>query len=192
MIRLIAEGLVAINASRRMLSFRPDWRQGFNMTLPGLWRSFFAAVMVLPLIALIILGRSHAGFETDFGRFIPGYVLSWLIFPLAAALACRVTGARSGFVPWVIVHNWAVVWLYGLQALLWMLFTAQLINREILSLAFQLYMYLRILVHWRIAYATLGLPTITSALAAAVPVLAGEILVLALYMLGTADPASAG
>ena len=92
----------------------------------------------------------------------------------------------------MIVHNWAVVWLYGLQALLWMLFTAQLINRDILALAFQLYMYLRILVHWRIAYATLGLPTITSALAAAVPIIAGEILVVALYTLGVPEPASGG
>ena len=53
-------------------------------------------------------------------------------------------------------------------------------------------MYLRILVHWRIAYATLGLPTITSALAAAVPIIAGEILVVALYTLGVPEPASGG
>ena len=44
-----------------------------------------------------------------------------------------------------------------------------------ISLFYLLYEYIRLLVHWRVAYMALGLPTILSAVAAAVPVLAMEI-----------------
>lgn len=181
MMRLIAEARLALVASWRALTFKQGWKAGFDISLDGLWRSFFAAVLALPLVALILAGAWHAGGTIELGTFAFGYAVSWALFPVAAAAACLITGARTGFVPWVIVHNWAVIWLYALQALFWTLHTAGIFNRELLELAFFLYTYLRILVHWRIAYVSLGLPTITSALAAAVPVLAAEIAVTLLY-----------
>lgn len=181
MMRLIAEARLALVASWRALTFQQGWKAGFDISLDGLWRSFFAAVLALPLVALILAGAWDAGGTIELGTFAFGYAVSWALFPVAAAAACLITGARSGFVPWVIVHNWAVLWLYALQALFWTLHTAGIFNRELLELAFFLYTYLRILVHWRIAYVSLGLPTITSALAAAVPILAAEIAVTLLY-----------
>jgi hypothetical protein len=181
MMRLIAEARLALVASWRALTFQQGWKAGFDISLDGLWRSFFAAVLALPLVALILAGAWDAGGTIELGTFAFGYAVSWALFPVAAAAACLITGARSGFVPWVIVHNWAVLWLYALQALFWVLHTAGIFNRELLELAFFLYTYLRILVHWRIAYVSLGLPTITSALAAAVPILAAEIAVTLLY-----------
>ncbi|WP_300544787.1 hypothetical protein [Maricaulis sp.] len=192
MIALASEARRSIGASWRMLTFKEGWREGFDVSLGGFWRSFAAAVLALPLVALILAGGWHAGGTIELGRFAFGYALSWAIFPLAAAAACAVTGARTGFVPWVVVHNWAVLWLYAFQALFWTLHTAGLFTRDLLELSFFFYTYLRILVHWRIAYASLGLPTITSALAAAVPILAGEITVTLLYASARAAQASGG
>lgn len=192
MMRLIAEARLALVASWRVLIFRPGWQTGFNVSLPGLWRSFFAAALALPLVALILAGAWNAGGTIQPATFAFGYVLSWAIFPVAAAAACLITGARPGFVPWVIVHNWGVLWLYALQALFWTLHTAGLFTRDMLELAFFIYTYLRILVHWRFAYVALGLPTITSALAAAVPILAAEIAVTLLYTSSQTAQASGG
>lgn len=74
-----------------------------------------------------------------------------------------------------------MLWLYGYLFVLWTLYTAGLLPAELMGLALFIYPYMRVLVHWRIAYVSLGLPTIASALTAAVPILATEIAVAAYF-----------
>jgi hypothetical protein len=74
----------------------------------------------------------------------------------------------------------------------WTVFTAGLLPVELMRVALFVYPYLRVLAHWRIAYVSLGLPTITSALAAAVPVLAIEIAVAVYFATLIAPQASGG
>jgi hypothetical protein len=176
MLRLMAEAWLAARSLYRLMRFQEGWEDGFDLSANGFWRSFGAALVALPLIALILVGAWYIQPAEFSGlRFFVLYILSWLVFPLAAGLAVTVLGVRTKFTVWVILHNWAVVLLYGLQAIFFLLHTAGLINGDMLNLLFMLYGYGRLLVHWRIAYASLGLPTITSALATAVPILAFEL-----------------
>jgi hypothetical protein len=188
MMRLAAETWMASRAAWRMFTFRKDWQAGFDVSVGGFWRSFLAIVPAIPMIAMIHAGMVHAGSSLTVADQIVAQTLSWLIFPLAGAIACVVTGSRAGFVRWIVVHNWAVLWLYFYLFLLWTVYTAGLLPRELMALGLFLYPYLRVLAHWRIAYAALGLPTITAALAAAVPVLAIE-LAIGLYLAAAAEPA---
>lgn len=175
MIRLIAEAYLGLTATLQALTYRKGWQERLDVSLTGFWHSFLAIIPSTALVALIFIAIGHAGYQPpSLGTWI-SYGLSWLIFPGAAAVATIVLGVRQSFVPWVILHNWGVVWLYAFLALMWMLLTAGLINREFLEFVLFLYLYFRVLVHWRIAYVTLGLPTITSALAAAVPIVTAEI-----------------
>jgi hypothetical protein len=193
MLRLIAEAWVAAQGLYRLMRFQDGWEIDFDFSAAGFWRSFGAALVALPFIALILAGAWYiepSGFNGF--RFLVLYTLSWLIFPLAAGLAVTILGVRPNFAVWVILHNWAVVFLYGLQAVFFLLHTAGLINGDVLSLFLLLYGYARLLIHWRIAYATLGLPTITSALATAVPVLAGELALTAVSYAFAASATQAG
>jgi len=176
MIRLLAEAWVGLKGIYYLLMFRENWEQNFDFSLRGLWHSFAAILLVLPLIGLIMIGGYYAGSRDFFPVFMVSYTLSWLIFPIAAAIAVSVLGVRQNFIPWVVMHNWGVIPLYGLQALFWTLHVAGLADVDMLGLLFFAYGPIRLLIHWRIAYAALGVPTITAAMAAAVPVIASEIL----------------
>ncbi len=175
------------------MTFRDGWETSFNTSLGGLWHSFSAAIFALPLVALILLSAWHgsAG-ERSYGLDdLLVYALSWVIFPLAAALAARIVGARGRWAAWVVLHNWSSVLLFAVQAVYWTLFMAGLINIQILAILSGIYGYLRILVHWRIAYIALGTPTITSAAASAVPLLAAKIMVI-LISIAMAPAVAAG
>jgi hypothetical protein len=106
-------------------------------------------------------------------------------------LAVAVIGAKPRYMAWVILHNWGVVWLYLVITAIWSLQVAGIINAEFRDFLFFLYGYLRILVHWRLAYVALGVPTITSAFTAAVPALVSYIVLVAISQAFAASAAAA-
>ena len=191
MFRLIAEAWVAIGASWRMLTFQNGWEKGYDVSIGGFWRSFLGILAAAPLIGLTHVFRAAEG--SSIGWFDEYFLqgLAWIAFPFAASLACLVTGARRSFVRWVVVHNWAVFWLYFYIFLVWMLYTSGLLPAAGAGIALFVYTYVRVLAHWRIAYVSLGLPTITAALAAAVPILAIDV-VIAVYLASGAVPEATG
>ncbi len=100
----------------------------FDLSVEGFWRSFFAALLVAPLYALLIVG-DYAG--SDLPASIPwlvlvhalGYLLDWISFPVVAALLVRIFDLESRYVALIVADNWASV----LQALV--LGTAVLLGR---------------------------------------------------------------
>jgi hypothetical protein len=180
MIRLIAEGWLGMQGALRLLTFRPGGEACFDVSLTGFWRSFGGLLLALPLVILIYFEREFLGVRVDAFIQFSVVLATWVSFPIAAALAVMIVGAQHRFLPWVVVHNWGVVWLYGVIAAILSLQVIGVINAELRDFLFYLYGYLRILVHWRIAYVTLGLPTITAAFTAAVPLLVSNIILVAI------------
>lgn len=187
MMRLVAEAWLALQGSWRILTFKDGWEANFDTSMGGLWHSFAAAIIALPLVALTLLSAWHgsAG-ERSYGLedFLV-YSLAWVVFPLAASLAASIVGARGRWAAWVVLHNWSSILLFAVQAAIYTLYLAGLINLQVIAILVWLYDYLRILVHWRIAYIALGTPTITSAAACAVPILALKIMVIVIYIVMT-------
>jgi len=169
MIGLISEGWRGMIGASRLLTFRPGGEAMFDISMAGFWRSFGAILFALPLAALALAERAHLGVPVDIWMYFLIFFGTWASFPLSAAVAVALAGARGRYLPWVIVHNWGVIWLYGIIAGIWSLQVIGVINADFRDFLFFLYGYLRILVHWRIAYVTLGLPTITAALTATIP-----------------------
>lgn len=178
MMRLIAEAWLALQGVWRILTFKPGWQDYFDPSLGGLQRSFAAAGLALPSVAIILAGVWYGSGQLNLFQNLLVYGLSWVVFPLAAALATAISGARGQWAGWVILHNWTTLFTFAIQAGCWMLYIAGLIDLPILGILLGLYNYLRILIHWRLAYVALGLPTITSALLAAIPYLAAQVLVV--------------
>ncbi|BDW98680.1 hypothetical protein [Maricaulis maris] len=180
MIGLISEGWRGMQGALRLMTFRSGGEAMFDVSVRGFWRSFAAVLFALPLAILVLLEREHLNLPINGLQYFLIYFGTWISFPIAAAVSVAIIGARHRYLAWVILHNWGVVWLYAIITAIWSLQVAGIINAEFRDFLFFIYGYLRILVHWRIAYVTLGVPTITSAFTAAVPALVSYIVLVAI------------
>lgn len=87
----------------------------FNNSLEGFWRSFYAAVLVAPLMAIFLAVR-YGGMETEISvlRFAAietvQYVMLWVAFPLAMVGIARAIDRSRNYLVYIIAYNWATVW----------------------------------------------------------------------------------
>ncbi len=93
----------------------PQSARWFNVSEQGFWRSFFAAIVLLPLYIVY-----HEFADTaEAGDTIPaarrwtaeaiGYVLGWTLWPLMAFYLTRALGCGERFVAYIVAFNWAQV-----------------------------------------------------------------------------------
>ena len=86
-----------------------------DLSIEGFFRSFFAAVLVAPLYAWLVVERyqSQGVLTPDIGAVVIGeslsYVLGWIAFPVAAAPITHFLGLGGRYVPLVVASNWAAV-----------------------------------------------------------------------------------
>ncbi|MGQ0675261.1 MAG: hypothetical protein ACT4N4_04135 [Rhodospirillales bacterium] len=102
----------ALAGAFRLLRF--DWSgfQFFDRTMDGLWRSFFCAVLILPLYVLLIALRLD---ETELAN--PAlrillveaiaYVIGWTAFPLIMAFLANVLDRAEHYPGYIVAYNWS-------------------------------------------------------------------------------------
>ena len=86
----------------------------FNRTVDGFWRSFYAAALVAPLFALLLIIRfGQSQIEVSFLRFASvqsiSYVIAWLTFPLLMFYIAEGINRSEKFIGYIVVYNWASV-----------------------------------------------------------------------------------
>lgn len=88
----------------------------FDNSFEGFIKSFFAAVLVLPLYAFVHWAQSRGleAAQAPMGIAIVAYAIQWLAFPLTAAVLAKVMNRGEFFVPYVVAANWASVIQIGL------------------------------------------------------------------------------
>lgn len=163
MIRLLAEAAFAMSGIGRILLFRPDWREKFNLTERGLIRSFGAALIALPAYVLMHAFFSQISppgtpvqplwyFAIDLARL-------WLLFPIVATLAVIATGMKKDFAAWLTVRNWSVLAQILIVTLIAATHVAGLTGQVFLAYFFVLFypVFLTVL-HLSIAFAVLRGP----------------------------------
>jgi hypothetical protein len=83
----------------------------FDATPEGVWRSFFALVLVAPFdLSIVLLVRSDPLPDNlvHFGlAYVVVYVLSWLVWPLLAVYLARALSRQEALPLYVTAHNWA-------------------------------------------------------------------------------------
>ena len=167
MIRLMYEAYSGLKAVLHAMAFRDDWERHLNLSAGGFVRSFSAALFVLPVFWFILQGTTRLftelspGFQNSYtgSDFLTDLVRIWLVFPVLAALLTRIAGVKHRFVQWVILHNWAVLFLFLLQGLIFLFYLAGLSSAPVsYSLLTSVYLIFRFFLHARIAVAALGLP----------------------------------
>ena len=118
---LFAEAIRSLYGAYRIARLDVGGLAFFNTTVAGAWRSFFAAVIVLPFYAWELASSPELiQREVDPSSFWPvqliAYVISWVAFPVAMAALSEALGRADRFVSYLVVYNWATV----LQALVFL------------------------------------------------------------------------
>ncbi|MEX2643818.1 MAG: hypothetical protein WD270_10215 [Acetobacterales bacterium] len=86
----------------------------FDTSLPGVWRSFFAAAIAYPPFLLLkLLGHPATGEPVDPFRFFAihsiAYVVGWTLFPLAMVLLTEVLDREDRLFRFLVAFNWSNV-----------------------------------------------------------------------------------
>lgn len=99
----------------------------FNATLDGFWRSFLAAVLLLPLdLAYLAIigpaeGAEQAAAGTRWTVNILVYVIGWAAWPLIAFYMTRLMDCRDRLLGYIVAYNWSQLltgpFLIGLDVL---------------------------------------------------------------------------
>lgn len=122
-----AEILQSIQGAWRLARLDRGGMAFFNLTVTGFWRSFFAAVLVAPGYALLVAQKFDRG-EATAPEVAPSvaasgepaviwiaivqgltYALSWVIFPIAAAVVTWLLSLGRFYVALIVAGNWAAV-----------------------------------------------------------------------------------
>lgn len=112
----LSEAVAALSAASRLLRFDPLAWRSFDDTPETFWKSFWAALPVLPFYAVMVdqhldavatLGQPLAAGGLEL-LLIQGlaYVISWTAFPLVLFHLLGALGKQRRFVPLVAALNW--------------------------------------------------------------------------------------
>lgn len=190
MIQIILDARNGLVGMVRLLTFQEDWKSCFDISAQGVARSFGAVLLTLPLYIFIIAAGQYTGLSMA----EPGYVVEpiniwvsslsflriWFVFPILAIVITIILNVRHRFAAWLVVHNWAVLFLVLFQTAMFAIFTSGLTNVAGLGFLFMIYRFGRLYVHWRVAHGTLDLPPFQTVAAAGIPVMADLAIIYAL------------
>lgn len=118
------EARSSIRGVVRMARFDPDAFRFFNFTLDGYWRSFFAAVLLLPIYLIYWFGHGTPAAETavPLARrlLVEGinYPLSWTLWPLVCFYIARAVGwGAENYLAYITAYNWTQIFSQGVMLL---------------------------------------------------------------------------
>lgn len=89
-------------------------------SVTGFVKSFFAAVLLAPLYALVVVIRSYPDQAPDdtLGVLLvegAAYFTGWLLWPVIAFEIARFFSVRAAWRRYVVAYNWSHVWIMLLQ-----------------------------------------------------------------------------
>ena len=98
----------------RLARFDANGITFFDNTNEAFWRSFWAAVIALPLYAILLTIRNTGatiavGPVYAFFVHSIGYVIGWMVFPFAMYYIAVLTDRQKWFCRYIAAYNWAVV-----------------------------------------------------------------------------------
>jgi hypothetical protein len=112
--REIADAGVGVG---RLIRYDPRWPDGFDPTATGFLRSFLGPILALPFYLVTAYMLARAGAENG----AVGAPVLWaagishlggaVLFPLVVALLARPFGFGGGYAGFIIVVNWASLFL---------------------------------------------------------------------------------
>lgn len=108
------EAAYALSGALRLARMDPGGLSHFDISVPGFWRSFYAAVLVAPVYVLLMIFYAvlHP-VDTGPVRWVLveaiAYVIEWTAYPLAMFTIARWLACSDNYIRYIVAHNWANV-----------------------------------------------------------------------------------
>ncbi len=108
------EAAFALSGALRLARMDPGGLGHFDTSIAGFWRSFYAAVVVVPAyILLMIFYAALEPVDAGPGRWVVveaiAYVIEWTAYPLAMVFISRWLACSDNYIRYIVAHNWANV-----------------------------------------------------------------------------------
>jgi hypothetical protein len=163
------EIVYALYGAYRLCRFDRGGMAFFNVTREGFWRSFFSAVLVAPIRAIITfveLQNTRFPIEASGERIFLIEALSYLVlvfaYPFAMFYMCEVIDRRQRYMGYIVAYNWAGV-LLALLALPFALLGAdELVPTAIANFAGLGVTAVSLVILWYVARIALEIPGVTA------------------------------
>ncbi len=110
----LREIVISLYGASRLARFDANGMSYFDTSPGGVWRSFFAAVLIAPFYALLLVTR----FPLDGGDIDPlrfgvaeglAYVMSWVAYPVVMVSMTQLLNCWERFPAYLVAYNWSVV-----------------------------------------------------------------------------------
>lgn len=110
----LADVQLGLEGAVRLARLDANGMARFDLTVEGFWRSFLAAVVASPFYLVLVMDQyGRTGTGPHLGRVVlaevVGYLLGWVIFPVAAIFLTRLLGLGARYVALIVAGNWAAV-----------------------------------------------------------------------------------
>jgi len=182
MISWIHEVRAGLTGCFALLTFKDDWRKHFDVSAQGVGRSFIGIILAVPAFAFTVASANHLvaenpmlvapGSEITLAEAALIWLRFWFLFPIVAAGTAMVLKVSDRYAKWLVVHNWMVLALIHVQALMWAFYMAGFADAQSFVALLGSYTFLRLFVHWRVAAGALGVSIWLAAAAAGIPLVA--------------------
>lgn len=110
---IVSEAIVSLYGAWRLARLDSRGLEVFDKTPAGAIRSFYAAVLVAPMYAAVVLmlPAAHAGSGGIRWLLVEtiAYVVSWLAYPVVVEQLTRSMGCRERFEGYLSAYNWSMV-----------------------------------------------------------------------------------
>jgi len=110
---------LSIYGAWRLVLRDADGLRWFNLSVKGFWRSFVAALLILPcalLLARVPVPGQGAGVERDLSMVIGLYAVEWIGRAVLLLGLSALLGRTNRFSTVIIVWNWVAIPEFGLFA----------------------------------------------------------------------------
>jgi hypothetical protein len=168
MIASLAETVTGLTGALRLARFDATGMRYFDPSPAATARSFFAALLIAPFYALLLVAR-FPEFDPAINpvRFAAaetiGYVLSWVIFPVIMWQLASMLDRRSQFFIYITAYNWSMVWQSVIFLIIAFAGLTGLIPTDAASILWLLSLLFILGYVWFIARTALDIPGFTAA-----------------------------
>ncbi|HYB09715.1 MAG TPA: hypothetical protein VEJ16_08595 [Alphaproteobacteria bacterium] len=163
------EIIYALYGAYRLCRFDRSGMAFFNLTKAGFWRSFFSAVLVAPIRAimtLIELQNTTVPIESSGVRIFlieaSTYLILVFAYPLATFYMCELLDRRQRYVGYIVAYNWAGVLLALLALPFAVLGADEFVPSEVASFAVIGVTALSLVILWYVARTALEISGIAA------------------------------
>ncbi len=170
------EIIASLYGSWRLARFDRTGMAYFDKTVGGFWRSFFAALLVAPLYAVMLGLRYSTDSQTN-GPMLYGlieaisYLISWFAYPVVMLSFTEALNCRNRFIGYMVAYNWSLVLQNCVLVPVAMLGNITFIGPEIATTVWLVAVVAVLVYLWFISRVGLGVPPLTAVGIVAIDVL---------------------